>query len=425
MNQTNELTLPFNPKNPSLMHVDLNSCFASVEQQANPKLRGKPIAVAAYTTPSGCILAPSIEAKAHGVKVGMRVREGKLLVPELIVLSPDPWKYRSVHMRLRTLLEEYSNAVVPKSIDEFVLDLEGYPSFSKGMVATAQEIKNRIKKEIGEWLRVSIGIGPNRFLAKLGAGLHKPNGLDIVDKTTVESIYKSLPLMNLCGIKTQNAIRLNNEGIHTTLDFYHASIPTLKKAFSSVVGYYWYVRLHGWEIDDVEFERGSFGNSYALPDTRSTGEQLSPILMKLVEKTGSRMRKNGYQARGIHVSILYRNGSHWHKGVSFSESVFDSRDIYKAAYRILMKSPYTGPVANLAVSCFSLEKSLYTQGNLFADMEKKQHVVQAIDAINEKWGDFVITPARMMGLSEKIIDRVSFGGIKELEGMILAPIKYG
>ena len=406
------------------MHVDLNSCFASVEQQANPKLRGKPIAVAAYTTPSGCILAPSIEAKARGVKVGMRVRDGKLLVPELIVISPDPSKYRSVHMRLRTLLEDYSDAVLPKSIDEFVLDLEGYPSFSKGMVETAQEIKNRIKNEIGDWLRVSIGIGPNRFLAKLGAGLHKPNGLDVIDRTNAEAIYRSFPLMSLCGIKTQNAIRLNNEGIHTTLDFYHASIVTLKKAFSSIVGYYWYVRLHGWEIDDVEFERGSFGNSYALPDTRSTGEQLSPILMKLVEKTGSRMRKNGYQARGVHLAVLYRSGSHWHKGSSLSESIFDSRDIYKAAYKILMKSPYTGPVANLAVSCFSLEKSLYTQGNLFTDMEKKQHVVQAIDAINEKWGDFVITPARMMGLSEKIIDRVSFGGIKDLEGMIMAPVKY-
>lgn len=401
------------------MHIDLNSCFASVEQQANPKLRGKPIAVAAYTTPSGCILAPSVESKQLGITVGMRVREAKLLCPTLIVLPPDPWKYRNVHMRLRTLLETYTDKVVPKSIDEFVLNLEGYPAYELGMEHTAQEIKTRIKQEIGEWLRVSIGIGPNRFLAKTAAGLHKPDGLDVIQKENVESVYASLPLMKLCGIKANNAARLNSCHIFTTLDFYHASISQLKTAFASVVGYYWYTRLHGWEMDDVEFERGSFGNSYALPDTRSTPEELSPLLTKLVEKTGSRMRKEGYRARGVHVSILYRSGNHWHKGVTVSDLLFDSRDIYKAAYRILCRSPYRSPVANLAVSCFSLEQSSATQEHLFSDIGKQENLVKAIDAINDKWGDFVITPGRMMGLSEKIIDRISFGNIKELEHKIL------
>jgi len=171
----------------------------------------------------------------------------------------------------------------------------------------------------------------------------------------------------------------------------------------------------------VEFGRGSFGNSYALPDTRSTPEELSPLLMKLVEKAGSRMRKDGYRAKGIHLSLLYRNGCHWHRGMTVTEHLFDSRDIYKAAYRILCMSPYITPVANLAVSCFSLEKSLYTQQHLFSDMGKKENLIKAVDAINDKWGDFVITPGRMMGLSEKIVDRIAFGNIKELEAMILAP----
>jgi DNA polymerase-4 len=412
--------LPFNPKSPTVMHIDLNSCFATIEQQANPKLRGKPIVVAAYITPMGCIIAPSVEAKEQGVRVGMRVKEGKLLCQNLIVLTPDPWKYRNVHVQFRRLLEQYSDHVVPKSIDEFVLDLEGYPSFSKGMTVVAKEIKDRIKKEVGEWLKVSIGIGPNRFLAKLGAGLHKPDGLDIIDEGNVEEVYAHLPLTNICGIKTNNAVRLNQYGIFTTLDFYRAPVWKLKAAFASIVGYYWYVRLHGWEIDDVEFGRGSFGNSYALPDMRSTPEELSPLLTKLVEKSGSRMRKNGYRTRGVHLSILYRDGCHWHKGVTISEYLFDTRDIYKVAYRILCMSPYRKPVANIAVSCFSLEKSLYTQEHLFSDIGKKENLIKAVDAINEKWGDFVITPGRMMGLSEKIIDRVAFGNIKELEDMVLA-----
>jgi len=402
------------------MHLDLNSCFATIEQQANPKLRGKPIAVAAYAAPSGCIIAPSVEAKDQGVKVGMRVKEGKLLCPNLIVLTPDPWKYRNIHIKFRHLLEEYTDHVVPKSIDEFVLDLEGCPSFSKGMVIVAKEIKERIKKEVGEWLRVSIGIGPNRFLAKLGAGLHNPDGLDVIDAGNVKKIYGHFPLMSICGIKTNNVARLNQYGIFTTLDFYQAPVWKLKAAFASIVGYYWYVRLHGWEIDDVEFGRGSFGNSYALPDIRSTPEELFPLLMKLVEKSGSRMRKNGYRARGVHLSILYRDGCHWHRGVTVSEYLFDTRDMYKVAYRILCMSPYHTPVANVAVSCFSLEKSLYTQEHLFSDMEKKARLAKALDAINDKWGDFVITPGRMMGLQEKIVDRVAFGNIKEFEDMVLA-----
>src|SRR3990172_5484383 len=152
----------FNPSASTVMHIDLNSCFATIEQQANPLLRGKPIAVAAYATSAGCILAPSIEAKRYGVKTGMRVKEGKLLCPSLIVLSPDPWKYRNVHVQLRRLLSEYTNDFVPKSIDEFVLNLEGYPCLVAGsstsrvfcgasMRQVAREIKERIKREIGEW----------------------------------------------------------------------------------------------------------------------------------------------------------------------------------------------------------------------------------------------------------------------------------
>ncbi|MEK7470692.1 MAG: DNA polymerase IV, partial [Patescibacteria group bacterium] len=102
------------------MHIDLNSCFATIEQQANPFLRGKPIAVGAYTTPNGCILAASVEAKRLGIKTGMRVKDGKVLYPKLIVLPSDPNKYRDVHLKLRKIISEYTNDFSPKSIDEFV-----------------------------------------------------------------------------------------------------------------------------------------------------------------------------------------------------------------------------------------------------------------------------------------------------------------
>jgi DNA polymerase IV len=417
MNQTN---LPFNIKPPTILHIDLNSCFATVEQQANPKLRGKPIAVAAYTTPSGCIIAPSVEAKALGVKVGMRVKDGKMLCPNLIIIPPDPWKYRLIHRELKQLLSAYTDRVTPKSIDEFVLDIEGCPAQKKGMMNLGKEIKERILKEIGEWIRVSIGIGPNRFLAKTAAGLHKPDGLDSIDSANYRQVFSRLELTDLCGIKVQNAIRLNSMGIYTATQLCESPIWKLKAAFASIVGYYWYVRLRGWEIDDVSFDRKSFGNSYALPKPYSTPTELAPLLQKLSEKTGRRMRTAGYWTKGVHLAIVYRDHSFWHQGITIPEPIFDSRDIYKTAYHLLMHSPYRKPVRELAVSCFHLIQAQNTQMMLLDDVAKKEQLVRAVDAINEKWGDYVITPGRMLGMEDIIIDRIAFGNMKELETLVTA-----
>src|SRR3970040_136948 len=160
-----ENILNFNPRPSTILHIDLNSCFATVEQQANPHLRVRAVAVPAYTTPSGCILAPSVEAKRYGIQTGMRVKDGKALYPSLIVLPADPWKYRNVHLGLRKILKDYTNDFNPKSIDEFVLNLEGYPTLvGRRMQDVGREIKTRIKKEDGEWLARAVGIGSKPLL---------------------------------------------------------------------------------------------------------------------------------------------------------------------------------------------------------------------------------------------------------------------
>lgn len=413
-------SLPFNPKPSTIMHLDLNSCFATIEQQANPLLRGRPIAVAAYTTPSGCILAPSIEAKKLGIKVGMRVKDGRLLCRELQILAPDPWKYRSIHVQLRHLISRYTSDFFPKSIDEFVLNFEGYPAFKLGMLTIGKEIKQKIKQDIGDWLTVSIGIGPNRFLAKLAAGLKKPDGLEEINALNYQPIFSRLTLSDLPGIKNANTIRLNNVNIYTLNDFYHAPVPQLRSAFKSILGYYWYLRLRGWEIDDVEFGRKSFGNMYSLPESLSEPEKLSPLLHKLVEKCSFRMRQAGFSARGVHVGLLYQDHSFWHHGAVKPEPIFTANDIYRSAYRILLSSPYRQPVANLSVSLFDLKKNNFSQLDLFNELTKKINLTRALDKIKEKWGDFVVTPAMMLGTQDQMPDRVAFGNIKELEQFICA-----
>ncbi len=407
--------MDFNTKQSTIMHVDINSCFASIEQQANPVLRYKPVAVAAYDSPGGCILAPSIEAKTYGIKTGMRVKDAKLLYPKLIVLTPDPDKYRYIHLKLRKVLKKYCNEVVPKSIDEFVIDFKDYMNFEGNLHKVAHNIKKDITTQVGEYIRVSIGIGPNRFLAKMAASYKKPDGLTEIDSTNYLEIYSKLSLMDLHGVNVRNERRLINAGISSVVELYNSPLWKIKIAFPSINAYYWYLRLRGWEIDNFEFARKSYGNSFALPYSDGTKEELLPILSKLCEKTGSRMRAASYRAKGIHLSISFKGHSHWHEGDTLQRYIFDSRDIYKEATRLLDNCSVLGnKVHVIAVSCFSLSKEKILQSDLFEDIEKKQRLVIAADLINENWGDFIVTPARMVLTGNMIKDRIAFGGVKDL-----------
>ncbi len=183
-----ELRINHNP--PHVMHIDLNSCFATIEQQANPLLRGKPVVVTAYDTPNACIVAPSIEAKRLGIHTGMRIREAWLLCREIIARMPDPPKYRDVHLKFCKIFKDYSPDVTPKSIDEAVIDFSDVLHLKPDLVQIGREIKQRIRQEIGEWLVCSIGIATNMFLAKLAASLHKPDGLDVIDHRNVLAVYQ-------------------------------------------------------------------------------------------------------------------------------------------------------------------------------------------------------------------------------------------
>lgn len=388
------------------MHIDLNSCFASIEQQANPFLRGIPIAVAAYDSPNGVILAPSIEAKTYGIKTGFRIKDAKLLCPHLLVLTPDPNKYRFVHSAFQNLLEKYSPEVYPKSIDEFVLDFKNQPDLN--LHATAKIIKRDIKKYIGDWLKVSIGIGPSRFMAKTASNYQKPDGLVEINYKNFLQIYQELKLTDLHGINIRNQIRLNSAGIYTVLGFYNASFLKSKIAFQSINSYYWYLRLRGYEIDGVEFTRRTFGHSYSLPHHDGNRQTLLPYLQKLVEKTGTRLRKNNYTARGIHLGLNFKN-LYWHKSATFQENLYDSRDLFKKAVYLLENCPYELPVRKLAVNCFDLKPRQNLQLDLFIDQVKKQKLVSSIDKINSKWQNHTVHPARMLLEGEKIQDRIAFG----------------
>ncbi len=414
------MELPINTTPPFIMHIDLNSCFATVEQQAYPHLRNKPVVIAAYISPRGFILSPSIEAKKLGIKMGMTVADAQRIYRSVIVRPPDPPKYRTVHMQFRKIFSDYSPSVVPKSIDEAVLDFtESRVLFKKDLVGIAKEIKQRMRQEIGEWISCSIGISTNRFLAKLGASLHKPDGLDVITHENLLDVYNSVKLMDLCGINVHYQARLNINRILTPVDFLNTPLETLwKKVFRSICGYYWYVRLRGHEIDSVDFERKSYGHSYALPKFTANMKDLSRLLMKLTEKMGRRIRNAGFTAKGIHVSCLYADGTYWQESKTFDIPMYTTQELFVKAHWLLTQQPEKKPVRNLAVSCFHLRVATSVQLDMFdVNANRKRKLSDALDKINDRYGEFVITPALMMDMDKTIIDRIAFGGVRDIESL--------
>ncbi len=418
--------MDFHNTPPVVMHVDLNSCFATVEQQANPLFRGKPTVVAAYTTNNGCILAASKEAKLLGIKTGMPVGEGKRRYQKLIVLPPDPGKYRVVNHQLTKLLGSYTDLLSVESIDEMVLSLLDTPALYRqmqkdgdvlsAMASIAHEMKARIRNEIGEWLTVSIGIAPNRYLAKVASNLQKPDGLRWITKETITEVFQGLELEDLCGIKTANATRLRFAGIPSPSAMLEASEEELARAFHSILGYHWWRRLHGWEdggmyksFDETEDPQKTFGQSYALPKGYTpTDPRLWQILAQLVMKMGKRLREAGCTAHGVGLSLLFTDYSHWHTQEKHMVPLFADSDFYERMRDILKVAPER-PVRILAVFCYQLDHDIYTQMSLLPEENKKRDITIAIDKVQERFGDFVITPGRMMNMEQRVLDRIAFG----------------
>jgi len=411
------MDLPLNYNRPLIMHIDLNSCFAIIEQQANPLIRNKPVGVAAYDSPGGMVIASSYEAKRMGVKL-MSVREAKLLCRDIIILTPDPEKYFDAHRRFKRVLLNYTSDVTPKSVDEFVINFEGSRAVREGMRLEdiGVQMKQDIKEALGEYVTVNIGIGPNRFLAKVAAGLNKPDGLDVISGENIRKVYKDLKLTDLPGINVRYKARLNVDGIFTPLEFLDAPVLQLRKqVFKSINGLYWYMRLRGHEIDSVDFGRKTYGQQYALGDKTTDPAKLSRLLMKLCEKTGRRLRKGDKVATGIHMWLSFENRQYWAKGKRLKHNIYSTQDIFLAAQRLLNEVHPPAKVTHMGVTVFDLHPTTPEQMGLFDDSRlDTRSIAQASDTVNDRYGEFTLVPAVMANMQDIILKRVAFGSIRDL-----------
>lgn len=400
------------------MHIDLNSCFAIIEQQANPLIRYKPVAIAAYDSPRGAVIASSYEAKALGIKLMVNVQEARMLCKDTIILTPDPDKYFDAHRRFKQVLLKYTSDVTPKSVDEFVVNFQGSSALRNGLSLSeiGHQIKADIKRELGDYVTVNVGISTNRFLAKLAAGLHKPDGLDIITADNLREVYSHLKLTDLPGINRRYETRLNIAGIYTPLQFLDAPVWQLKnEIFHSIVGYYWFLRLRGHEVDAIDFGRKSFGQQYALGKKTSDRQELSRLLMKLCERAGRRLREQDYTAGGVHLWMNFENHSYWSKSLKTKSIVYSTQDIYLNAQHLLNDASLDFKVTNISITIFSLMPATPVQLGLFDDTRlDSRSLARAADLVNDRYGEFTVVPAVMANMQDIILKRVAFGSVRDL-----------
>ena len=334
-----------------ILYIDLNSCFATIEQQARPMLRGRPVAISNRITPNACIIAASYEAKARGVKVGMRRMEAQALCPDLIFAETEPDKYIFVHEKLKRIMQDYSANVVMKSIDEGVIDLAEAPPHirERNRYEIGREVKQRLLTEVGDWMRCNVGIASNRFLAKLAGELHKPDGLDEITPENQRDIFATLKLTDLPGINVRMERRLNAVSIFTPLEFLDADEETLVKLVcKSIDGSKWYKRLRGIEVDAVDYGIKSVGRQYVLESKLLSREEIEARILHLAEDVGYRLRSKDLYARGVYVWTYGYDDIYSHRSAILKTPINTDADICRTTMQLYDELP--APVRIIGVT---------------------------------------------------------------------------
>lgn len=384
------------------MLVDMNSFFASVEQQANPFLRGRAVGVCASLHNTSCLIATSKEAKALGIRTGALIYKAKKICPKIILIEAEPEKYREVHRRINRIFFDYTDRVQAYSIDESFLDLDSNP------LVIGAEIKKRIRREAGEWLTCSVGIAPNKFMAKLAADLQKPDGLSVVWRENLAEIYQSKKLSDLWGISRGWTKRLGRLGIISPGQLLNYPVGNLMALFGKP-GYGIWQRVNGLEVDEIVPEETiakSFGHSWVLNFRTTDKERLKIVIMRLAEKAARRMRKEGFIAFGMYLSVLMADGNSYHQSKRLHFSLETGLDLYQIAMELWKNWHFKADVSHIAVGFIRLQQKS-RQLELFAD--NFSQLIPALDQINDKYGEFTIRSGLLAATSDYAPDAIAFG----------------
>lgn len=398
-----------------IMHIDLNSAFASAEQQAWPALRGRPMGVTNRLSKECCVIAASYEAKALGIRVGTRRSEAMALCPEFVMLETDPSKYTWMYKHLIRIMKDYSPNIKMKSIDEGIIDFHGVVR-DRSLEAIGYEIKQRFKTEVGSHMRINVGIGTNRFLAKMAAGWHKPDGLDKLDHHNVIDFYKSIELEDITGIADAFSARLKAHGIMTPLQFLDADDQMLRRrVFKSINGLYWHERLRGYEMDDQPTHLGMVGRQWVLSQASSDDAWLRSCLHFLATTAGLKLRYRNVEARGVCVWVSFNSGGGWADKKMMHMTFYTDADIWLHVSRLFNNRPKHMVVRTMGLYLYQLTPSNYSQLSLLDDITKAGDLDKAVDEINDFYGTFTLFTADTLTGTQSVKQKIPFGGTEYFE----------
>ncbi len=374
-----------------VLHIDMDAFFISVEERDDPSLRGKPAAVCGSLSRS-VVTSANYEARPFGIRAGMPVQEAKRKCPSLILVEGNHAKYTETSARIFSILKDYTPLVEVASIDEAYLDVTQSLPLFKSPLFIAQSIKERIRKQ--EQLTCSIGIAPNKLLAKLGSRLQKPDGLVIIEKEKVDEILKDLPVSSLYGIGPKLEEALKSIGISTCGQLGKVHVSFLKKRFG-VIG----ERLHemGLGIDespvvpfDEEEDARSISHSVTLEEDTLDSNLLKKVLLQLSERVSRRMRRDGYYGKRVVLTVRYSDFYTFSKQRTLSRWINSGNEIFREAFEIFESLSHPKPIRLLGVGV-SLLKKEWCQLDLFEKKDKKEKMLQAMDRVNERFGDWTLT----------------------------------
>jgi DNA polymerase-4 len=406
-----------------VMYVDMNSYFASCEQQLRPELRGRPIGVTTHESATSCVIAPSIEAKKFGVKTGMRLNECRDLCRQIIPVVARPAKYREFHIKIMDVLNRYCDDVMAKSIDEAVMNLTSYRLVYKDMVELAKLIKAGIKEECGEFVKCSIGIAPNSFLAKLATELQKPDGLVQITPENIDGHLAKLKLTDLPGIARANERRLLMIGIKDPLQMRHTSEALLRKAFGGVVGNYWHRRLNFAEVDlySNDFRTMSAMRTVSRQQ-RENRQMLESMLISLCTKLEQRMVKQGVFCKSVSFFIRYLDHTGWDTQIRLPQPVQDAMEmrryildrVHEFEREHSVQSLFSNKLQSMGVAIQNFVSDEVLQYSLFDNRIRHDVLRKAMYSLKDQYGKNIVRKAAEMFEPKVMRDAIGFGSVKDM-----------
>jgi DNA polymerase IV len=409
------VSLGLNTADPATLVVDLNCAFASIEQQLDPRLRGRPLAIAAYVTDAATIVSSSREARDLGVKTGMRVFEAKAILPSILVMEPNPPQYRAVSDSLVQILESHSPEVRRMSIDEASVNLAGTPDLARmGPEGVGRAIKRTLREQVGECVTCSVGISTSIWMAKQASNLDKRDGMRRIDHTNLVSVFERLRLTDLSGIAQATARRLERAGVRTPAEFLRATPERLRLAgMHTEVARGWLQRLRGYEVDGFEATvRKSYSHSHVLARATRSQAELEELLMRLSEMVGRRLRSAGRRGSVVSLSTVYRpDTGRFSKQATLPHPIATGEEIYRAALALLAARDPGRDVGTLGVGLAGLSEAETSQLDLFSNPSRPrdERLESALDAIRDRFGEDAVQRARLLGRAAVVRDRIAFG----------------